>query len=125
MVPALKALVIAVFGISLALPSFAQQQTTQQPIPPEKRWERWIERLQKRLGLTSQQQEQLRDLLRQHWEQRQRERERFREHLKEILTPEQWQRLQQLHQEKRARIQERLRKHWQEKHHEPEGPPYR
>jgi Spy/CpxP family protein refolding chaperone len=110
---------IPIVGLALTT-AVAQQTQSPAPTAPEKRWERWIERLQKHLELTPQQQEQLRTLLRQRWEQQQREREQFRQRLKEILTPEQWEKLQQVWKERKERIRERLK----ERRQQHEGPPY-
>ncbi len=87
---------LGAFALGLITLTSLQAQQPTSPTAVQDRWERFVERLSKQLGLTTQQQEQLRTLLRQRWEEQQRLRERFRSQLKELLTPEQWEKLQQL-----------------------------
>ncbi|GBD06554.1 hypothetical protein HRbin21_00348 [bacterium HR21] len=116
---------VALLGIGLCAPTVVPAQQTPSSSPPEARWNRWIERLSKQLDLTTQQQEQLRTLLRQRWEEQQRLRERFRQQLKELLTPQQWEKLQELRREHREKLRERVRQRRLEKRSpHSEGPPY-
>ncbi len=111
---------VSVLAVSLS----AQQ--AQPPDSPKQKRERWIERLQKELQLSPQQQEQLRALFREHQQRLQQERQRFREQFSQLLTPEQQEKLKQLLKERRERLQhfrKQLRQ-WLEDT-EPEGPPYR
>ncbi len=101
---------VAALAFAVCLPLRAQE-STHTPAPPEQRWERWLNHLQKHLELTSQQRDRIRTLLRERWEQQQRERRLFRERLQEILSPEQWQKWQQLRQERRKRWQQ----YWKER----------
>lgn len=113
----------ALLGI-IAAPALLHAQQDFPLSPPEKRWNRWIERLTKQLELTAQQQEQLRTLLRQRWEEQQRLRTHFQRELKALLTPQQWEKLQELRRKHRAELRERIRQR-RDAERSPEGPPHR
>ncbi|MEN3026706.1 MAG: hypothetical protein ABDH31_03225 [Chlorobiota bacterium] len=98
---------LIVLGLGALLPTAAQQQST----ATEKRWNRWMERLQQALELTPQQQEQLRNLFHEHRERHLRERQALREKLASILTPEQREKLRQLFKEHRQQRRQRLQEH--------------
>ncbi|MCS6965901.1 MAG: hypothetical protein NZ473_03945 [Candidatus Kapabacteria bacterium] len=102
---------VIVLGIVSITSASGQQVRQDRSAPPEKRWDRWIEHLRGYLDLSTYQQEQLRTLLRERWEQSQRERELFRQRLREILTPSQWEKLQQLRRERHKRFRKHLREH--------------